>query len=312
MDHKKKIFFSFGLSFVILFFGCGRKKEWHKTTFLFFDTVCQVQVQASDSVFRKAEQAIHNIFSKIEDRFSPGSVDYQSPEVLELFRTAYQIHQLSGGGFDITVAPLSELWGFRSGKYVIPSQDRIQRCLEHTGMDKIEIKNETLIIPEKMTLDWGGIAKGWGIDLAYRECKRMNIPAGFINAGGDLYCWGRNPEQRNWQIGVTHPRKKGFLGILSISNAGAATTGDYQRYFSSGGKRYHHIFNPSTGRPARGKQSVTVIGPSTVICDGLSTALFISGEPEKILDHYPEYGSILVMENGELMKLGHPYSFRKQ
>jgi thiamine biosynthesis lipoprotein len=307
----KIIFFILTISLVLAVSGCRRQKEWHKTTFLFFDTVCQAQLQASDSTFHEAEQAIQDVFSQIEDRFSPGSVDYQSSEVVELFRTAHRIHQNSAGSFDITVAPLSELWGFRSGKHVVPSEDEIQIYLRRTGMDKVHIKDNTLAVPENITLDWGGIAKGRGIDLAWRECKTMNISNGFINAGGDLICWGENPQEENWRIGVTHPRQDGFLGILHISNIGAATTGDYQRFFMSNGKRYHHILNPKTGRPANGKQSATVIGPETAVCDGLATALFVSEEPESILSHYPEYGAILVMDDGELIKLGKPYPFQK-
>lgn len=307
----KKIFFILAISLVLAVSGCRRQKEWNKTTFLFFDTVCQAQLQASNSTFREAEQAIQDIFSQIEDRFSPGSVDYQSSEVVELFRTAYRIHQDSGGSFDITVAPLSELWGFRSGKHVVPSEEKIQIYLRRTGMDKVHIIDNTLAVPENITLDWGGIAKGRGIDLAWRECKTMNISNGFINAGGDLICWGENPQGEDWRIGVTHPRQDGFLGILHISNIGAATTGDYQRFFISNGKRYHHILNPKTGRPANGKQSVTVIGPETAVCDGLATALFVSEEPESILSHYPEYGAIMVTDDGELIKIGKPYPFQK-
>lgn len=308
---NKKTFFTMAIFLALVVSGCRQQKEWHKTTFLFFDTVCQIQIQASEATFHEAKQVIQDVFSQIEDRFSPGSVDYSSSEVVELFRTAYQIHQDSGGSFDITVAPLSELWGFRSGKHVVPSEDEIQVCLRGTGMDKIHIIDNTLAVPKNMTLDWGGIAKGRGIDLAYRECKEMNISNGFINAGGDLICWGENPQREDWRIGVTHPRQNGFLGILHISNIGAATTGDYQRFFMLNGKRYHHIFDPKTGRPAYGKQSVTVIGPETVVCDGLATALFVSEEPKSILSRYPEYGAILLMDDGELIKIGKPYSFQK-
>jgi FAD:protein FMN transferase len=311
MLQNKKIFFFLGLYSVLLFFGCRQKTEWHKTTFLFFDTVCQVQIQAGDATFTQAKQAIHDVFSQIEKNFSPGSVDYKDPEVLKLFRTAYQIYRHSEGSFDPSVAPLSELWGFRSGNHRLPSSEEITTCLRCIGMDKVKINNGTLMVPENMTLDWGGIAKGWGIDSAYQECKKMNIPSGFINAGGDLYCWGVNPDHEDWKIGITHPRQKGFLGILRLSYAGAATTGDYQRCFFFKGTRYHHILNPDTGRPARGKQSVTVVGPETAVCDGLATALFVSEDPEKILMHFPEYGAILVMENGDEMMLGHPVSFRK-
>jgi FAD:protein FMN transferase len=310
MGPLKKNIFIIGILSTALLSGCRRMPEWKRTTFLFFDTICQVQLQVPDSEFETAKKKIHSVFSEIQASFTPGAIDYSSTQVIDLFQLAAQIHRRSNGDFDISVAPLSELWGFRSGKHTVPSPQAIQDCLKNTGLDKIKIQNSALIVPEAMELDWGGIAKGWGIDLAYQECKKMNIPAGFINAGGDLYCWGSNPDQSEWRIGITHPRQTGFLGILQISGIGAATTGDYQRCFFSGGRRYHHIFNPDTGRPARGKQSVTVIGPSTAVCDGLATALFVSPEPKKILSYYPEYGAILVLENGQLEYLGQSYSFQ--
>jgi len=85
-----------------------------------------------------------------------------------------------------------------------------------------------------MELDWGGIAKGFAVDLASQALIQMGVKNGFINAGGDLYCWGKNPEQNSWQIGIKHPRANGVSAILSLSNIGAATTGDYQRYFYPG------------------------------------------------------------------------------
>jgi thiamine biosynthesis lipoprotein len=161
-----------------------------------------------------------------------------------------------------------------------------------------------------MELDWGGIAKGYGIDLAVRVLIDMGIRRGFVNAGGDLYCWGRNPDDRPWRIGVQHPRAAGFLGVIEMEDEGAATTGDYQRYFFESGVRWHHVFDPRTGYPARGKQSVTVVGPETAVCDALSTALFVSDEPETVLKSFPDYGAVLVDEKGAPRLIGKPVRLR--
>ena len=130
------------------------------------------------------------------------------------------------------------------------------------------------------------------------------ITKGFINAGGDLYCWGENPARTSWKIGIKHPRDAGFVGVLEIQDMGAATAGDYQRFFIKDEIRYHHIFNPKTGYPAQGKQSVTVIGPETLLCDALSTALFVTLYPEELLRKYPEYGAVIVDSDGSLSILG--------
>lgn len=177
-------------------------------------------------------------------------------------------------------------------------------------MTRIGLDAGGIRLPPEMEIDWGGIAKGYGIDLAAQALKNLGIVKGFINAGGDLYCWGANPENKAWQIGLKHPRKEGFLGVLSLAEKGAATTGDYQRFFIKEGVRYHHIFDPKSGYPSRGKQSVTVVGPETTLCDALATAIFISDHPDSILILFPEYGAIIIDANGRMSQAGKNYPFR--
>lgn len=297
------ICFSFSLS-------CQLREKWHTSTLLYFDTVCEIRIFGSKAEFNSAQKEIHRIFSDIEDHFSPGIEDHSSPIVLDLFPWALKVYNDSNGCFDITVGPLSEQWGFLSNSRRVPTAQEITSVLKHVGMEKIKEKNGTLILLPGMKLDWGSIAKGFGIDLASQSLIKMRISRGFINAGGDLYCWGKNPDKKPWQIGIKHPRKSGFFGVLSISELGAATTGDYQRYFISDGVRYHHVFNPYTGYPAQGKQSVTVCGPKTLVCDALSTALFVSKQPEEILDKYPDYGAIVVDSEGNLSFMGKSFPFK--
>lgn len=305
---KKAFVLSLGL--IALFAGCRVGEKWQKSTFLYFDTVCEVELLCPSSRFKMAEDEVRKVFAGIEEHFSPGKSDASSPQVIRLFQQALRIWRDSEGCFDITVAPLSQAWGFLDKRYRVPDPQEIRVLLEHVGMDKIKKQKDSLVFPEGMAFDWGGIAKGYGIDLAAKALITMGIENGFVNAGGDLYCWGKNPDREPWKIGIKHPRKKGFLGVISLSNLSAASTGDYQRYFEEAGVRYHHVFDPKTGYPARGKQSVTVIGPETVLCDALSTALFVSNTPEKILEKYPDYGAVIVNDDGHVSFLGKAYSFR--
>jgi thiamine biosynthesis lipoprotein len=264
----------------------------------------------SPSDFEAAKQQITEIFQDIETNFSPGAKSYSSSSVITLYQRALSIYHDSEGCFDITVAPLSRIWGFRDLSYRLPSSDEINQALEKVGMGKIIFKPEELILMPGMELDWGGIAKGFGIDAASQAVIQTGIKDGFINAGGDLYCWGKNPDQQAWQIGIKHPRRSGVSAILSIENTGAATTGDYQRFFIQQGIRYHHVFDPKSGYPSQGKQSVTVVGPETLVCDALSTALFVCPQPEKILKKYPEYGAIIIDAEGKVFSIGKAYSIR--
>jgi thiamine biosynthesis lipoprotein len=297
------------LASLIFLPGCGVKERWQTSTILAFDTICEINIFCSPSVFKSAQEEVQRVFSEVESLFSPGIDDYSSPLVLDLFQRSLKVYHDSNECFDVTVAPLSRIWGFLDKSYVVPAPEQIKSVLKLIGMEKIEQKNKAIILLPGMELDWGAIAKGFGIDLASKSLIQLGISRGFINAGGDLYCWGKNPGDQSWNIGIKHPRESGFLGVLSISDLGAATTGDYQRYFEKHGVRYHHVFNPRTGYPAQGKQSVTVCGPETLICDALSTALFISQEPAKILGKYPDYGAIIVDSDGNLSFLGKAYTF---
>ncbi len=289
---------------------CRQRNAWHQTTAMYFDTVCEIQLYCSGRLFQAARDRIDMELAQVSQLFSPGSRFESEPEVRALFAQAWDIHLVSQGCFDITVAPLSRLWGFRSGEFRVPSVQERLAALARVGMDKIRILPGGLDIPENMELDWGGIAKGYGLDRASQAVMALGVSRGFINAGGDLFCWGMNPSGRPWQIGVKEPRGSGYLGVLSLSGSGAATTGDYQRYFMQDGIRYHHVFDPRTGLPAPGHQSVTVVGPETGVCDALSTALFVSESPEEILVNFPEYGAFLVDSEGNLKAAGKPYPLR--
>lgn len=290
--------------------GCRKTETWHKSTLFYFDTVCELNLYCSAPAFMSAQTKVNQIFSEIQDHFAPNVSDLSSPLILDLFQKAKKVYHSSDGSFDISIAPLSQLWGFISGSYSVPDAQEISTTLKSIGMDKAKVEGGKIRLKPGMSLDWGGIAKGFGIDLAARALIQMGISMGFVNAGGDLYCWGTNPNNEPWQIGIKHPRQSGFLGILAISDLGAATTGDYQRYFSQDGIRYHHVLDPKSGHPARRNQSVTVIGPEASICDALSTAVFVSKDPALILEKYPEYGAILVDCEGKMSYLGKSYPFR--
>ena len=287
--------------------ACLGRKDWHSSTLFFFDTVCDLSLNCDAEEYRILEKEIGDVFSRVEGSFAPGVEDFSSSLVVELFGPARQVYLDSGGAFDITVGSLSNAWGFHGGPQHVPSPEQVRAALEHVGMDRVGLENGRLIPPPGMVFDWGGIAKGFGVDLAVKAVLGRGVKNGFINAGGDLYCWGMNPEGKPWRVGIKNPRGEGFFGVLNISGVGAATSGDYQRYFEETGVRYHHIFDPKTGYPARGKRSVTVVGPETKVCDALSTAVFIHPKPEEFLGKYPEYGAIIVDEKGKYCLLGKTY-----
>jgi thiamine biosynthesis lipoprotein len=134
-----------------------------------------------------------------------------------------------------------------------------------------------VLLRDSLTFDLGALAKGFAVDRLAALLDSMGFPAHLVQAGGDMKCTGTKPEG-DWNIGIRHPRFPDSVGgSLRVGASAISTSGDYERCFFSGGKRYHHILDPMTGEPARPQASVTILAPTSRVADGLSTTLFILG-----------------------------------
>lgn len=259
----------------------------------------------------RAEEAVAKVMAELDrltplfDRFRPygdisalnaagGDWVEVTPEVLELLEEALKLAELSGGAFDPTVAPVVDLWGFieveeaREGSSptpmagVAPPDPReLEEVLKRVDYRGIEIDRESgrvRLTVAGQAVDLGAVAKGYGADRAAALLRQEGVLRALIDLGGDVYALGTRPDGTPWRLGIRHPRAQGkIFGILRVSDAAVATSGDYERYFEYEGVRYSHIVDPRTGWPAQELASVTVVAPSGVWADALSTAAFVLG-----------------------------------
>jgi thiamine biosynthesis lipoprotein len=205
-----------------------------------------------------------------------------SPETMEVIKKAKEISELSEGGFDITVGPLTELWRKAREKKIPPSAEEVKEKLGLVNFKNMEMdRNGKVFLKKKrMAIDLGGIAKGYAVDRAFDLLKSLGYKNLIVNAGGDLRVGGLKNNQP-WSIGIQNPRESPkILARISVSDMSVATSGDYEKFFIYQGKRYHHILNPRDGFPAEGCQSVTLLCKEGMIADALATAVFVLG-PEK-------------------------------
>lgn len=205
-----------------------------------------------------------------------------SPETLYVIKKSIEISKQSNGSFDITLGPLIKLWQKAREKGYPPSEEEIRKGLELVDFRNILIHPEGKILLKKegMSIDLGGIAKGYAVDRAFEVLKRLGFNNLIINAGGDLKVGGKKFE-KPWTIGIQDPRDpEKSIAKISLTEGTIATSGDYEKYFMYQGKRYHHILNPKNGRPAEGCQSVSVISNEAIFADAMATAIFVLG-PEK-------------------------------
>jgi thiamine biosynthesis lipoprotein len=205
-----------------------------------------------------------------------------SSETMEVIKTAQKIAGLSEGGFDVTVGPLVELWRRAREKGIPPSNEDVKRTLKLVNFKELSADPErgVYLRKERMSVDVGGIAKGYAVDKAFERLRNLGYKNLIVNAGGDLRAGGSKFDQP-WTIGIQHPREsQKIMAKVSISDEAIATSGDYEKFFTHQGNRYHHILNPKDGFPTVGCQSVTIIGKDGMMTDGLATAVFVLG-PEK-------------------------------
>ncbi|NMM63643.1 FAD:protein FMN transferase [Clostridium sp. P21] len=217
------------------------------------------------------------------------------PEIMKMIKTSIKYSKLSNGAWDITTGPLIKLWGIGTENEKIPSDSEIKAKLPLVGYDKISINEaDSSVMLQKpgMSIDLGGIAKGFTCDEVLKIYKKYNIKNGLINLGNSsIYAVGKNESNSPWSVAIQHPRNtsnSAYLGIIKISDKALSTSGDYERYFIKNGKRYHHIINPFTGYPTdNGTISDTIVADGTLndnsmICDLLSTTVFILGREKGI------------------------------
>lgn len=205
-----------------------------------------------------------------------------SNDTAKLLTRSLQLRNETDGAFDITLAPLSRLWGFPHGPYRVPDRTEIEAALLQAGMDTIiwdSASRQCTLKKPAVTLDFGGIAKGYAADRMAAIVKEQQIRHALLNLGGNVKAIGDKPDHSPWRVAIRHPDdKNGYLGIVSVKDMSVVTSGDYERFFEKDKERYHHILDPKTGAPARsGIRSATIVCRDCATADGLSTALFVMG-----------------------------------
>ena len=259
-------------------------------------------------------------------------------DVAELMGKALDICDSTDGALDITIYPVLKAWGFTTGEYRVPADEEIQELLENVDYHGVDITSfdagaaedrasdtESSVstidsdelsdatgticeIPEGTQVDLGSVAKGYTSMSLYNLFTDKGVTSGLINLGGNVQCIGSKINGDDWKVAVKSPfidSSSGILGVLSVSDLAVVTSGGYERYFEEDGKTYWHILDPKTGKPAEnGLVSVTIIGKDGLLCDGLSTALFVKGLDEAIRYYQEnrdkEFDMVLVTDDREV------------
>ena len=303
--------------------GCFSKnlftpKPYKETQFL-MDTIIEITAygpEAEEGV--KASfvelQRLHTLTNNFDNNSQVSRINQMAgkskvvvdPDLLCMVNSSQELSSKLEGTFDVTIGPLTELWGIgHKGEYV-PSQTEIEKALALVNYRVIEVDNtaNTIYLPKPgMLLDFGGIAKGYAVDKAIEVLKAKGITSALLNAGGDVRIIGNKPDGTAWRIGVQHPRQSdGISAKLSLTEWDTMeTSGDYQRFMIKDGIRYSHIIDPRTGWQPREIASVTMVNNSSADGDILGTAIFILGVDKglKLLQQFPGNEAIIITIDGK-------------
>jgi thiamine biosynthesis lipoprotein len=283
------------------------------------DTWVNVQV-VSDQTREAIEPSVQRALAWFETverictRFDPTSEVMQllghvgrpvrvSTLLYEVAAFALDLAAQTDGAFDPTVGASMEQLGFatnyRTGEVVNSHVDPQSGDFHDVRLDP---RARSILLRRPLVLDFNAVAKGLAIDLAVQELRAY--PDLCIEAGGDLYVRGKNAAGENWHVGIQHPRAEGLLArTLHVSQVAVCTSGDYERRAPGAGAE-GHILDARTRPPVTDVASVTVVAPTAMAADGLSTAAMVLGSHRGLeFLHEQGVGGLLVSADGAIVSL---------
>jgi thiamine biosynthesis lipoprotein len=268
------------------------------------------------AAYRAAAQALTSSVVTINERAGIGPVKVRA-DVLEVLEKALHYAALSGGAFDPTVGPLVQLWGIGTDHERVPGDEEITRARELVNWRDVVIDRgagTAFLRRPGMALDLGAIAKGYAGDEAARIAREAKVKRALFDLGGNIVTLGWREEKKGkaslpWRIGIQNPLsgRGTYIGVVTVHDSSVVTSGVYERYFESEGKRYHHILSTTDGRPVEnGLLSVTIVTASSTDADALSTAVFTLGfeKGKALIDSIPETEAIFVFNDRSVRSTG--------
>jgi len=271
--------------------GCGQTSSALKQSRTIFsmDTIMNLTIYAENDLL--LDQAAL-LISDLEQKFSVTLKDSEihtlnqngsvvlSEDTSVLLSDTLALCADTKGKLDISIYPVLKTWGFTTGKYRIPSDEELSLLLKNVDYSSILLNDNTVVLPPSMQIDLGSTAKGYTGRRLKAFLKEHGVTSALLDLGGNIQTLGSKPDGSPWRIAVKDPSAPdSILGTLSLHDLAAVTSGGYERYFiGEDGNTYCHILDPFTGKPAdTDLLSVTIVGQDGLLCDALSTALFIMG-----------------------------------
>lgn len=282
-----------------------------------FGTVYHITYQSDEDLqpeIDKELKKVNETFSTF-DKTSIISLINQNKPVkvnemfVEVFNLAEEVSKETDGAFDITVAPMVNLWGFgfKTGQH--PSKEKIDSLHQIVGFNKVKLVGDRLQKQDQRTmLDFSAIAKGFGSDAVARLLRSHGVENFMVEIGGEIVTMGNSENRLPWKIGVTKPTddslqtNQELQTVLNVTDKAMATSGNYRNFYYKGGKKFAHTIDPKTGYPVQHSLlSATVLAKNCATADAYATAFMVMGveKAKKVLERHPELMAYFIYADGK-------------
>lgn len=238
---------------------------------------------------------------------------------IECFNLSREVYGNTGGAFDISAAPLFEIWGFGFGNGIETPQSRIDSIMQFVGMDKLAIVYDTTSkasylqkADPRMKVNFNAIAQGYTCDFICGELEKMGIQNYLLEVGGEIFCRGKNAKGKEWSVGIDKPIDGNFIpgesieAVIEVSDRGLVTSGNYRKFYIKDGEKYSHTIDARDGYPVKHNLlSATVMAPTAAMADAYATYLMVIGveEAKKFLGSSNDMEALLVYGEQENLKV---------
>ncbi len=313
------------LSSILLLAGC-QQQGYDRQSLIALGTVCTIQLPAGTrpQVYDQVQKALDTVDGELSRTKASSQIAILnrekqaalSDDVLALLQEGIEVAEKTDGAFDPAIGALTGMWAIATDHPRVPSEEEIQSV--DTDWRHIRIVGNQVTIPANMEIDLGAIGKGYAADRIKEVLRENRVSSALVNLGGNIYAIGEKQGGNPWVIGLRDPNGSEGQAFITIQvrDLSLVTSGAYERNFTQDGVTYHHILDRKSGYPAESDlASASIIGPSSTLCDALSTSVFVLGSEKgmDLVESLAGYACVLVKKDGAILfsrDFPYPYQLR--